>query len=98
MNQRVQREGRNAPLAALYMTPEERGYNCVFGIEPSDRVTPISVGVVLEVVQFLRTWMVREQHLGSTAIVVSIDGNKAGFGGVRPIEDAAMMDGAASAR
>ncbi|KAL8896568.1 MAG: hypothetical protein Q9207_007647 [Kuettlingeria erythrocarpa] len=98
MNEHVQREGRNAPLAAPYTTPEERGYNCVFGIEPSDEATPLSVGVVLEVVQFLRTWMVREEHLGSTAILVYVDGKKAGVGGVRPIVDPAMIDGAASAR
>lgn len=92
MNERVQREGRNAPLTHPYTTPQERGYNCLFMIEPNPaEAALISVGVALEVVQFLRTWMVREQHLGSTAIVVYVDEIKAAVGGVRPIVDQALL-------
>lgn len=90
MNQHVQRQGPNAPLeSGTYTTPEERGYNSLFTI--SSEAGPVRVGVVVDVLKFLRRWMVRQQHLGSTLFIVNEDGRKTATGGVRPIVDPALV-------
>lgn len=73
------------------MTPEERGYNCVFGIHTSDGAPPISVGVVADVLAFLRGWMVRGQRTGSPIFIVWVDGVKAASGELRPMVDPVLV-------
>ncbi|KAL8937924.1 MAG: hypothetical protein Q9211_003442 [Gyalolechia sp. 1 TL-2023] len=93
MNQIIEREGPNAPLepGGAYTTPEERGYNCLFMVESNSEAGIIRVGVVVDVLNFLRRWMLRQQHLGSTAFIVHVDDRRVAIGGVRPIVDQALL-------
>ncbi|KAL9027446.1 MAG: hypothetical protein Q9196_004031 [Gyalolechia fulgens] len=93
MNQIIEREGPNAPLepGGAYTTPEERGYNCLFMVESNSEAGIIRVGVVVDVLNFLRRWMLRQQHLGSTAFIVHVDHRRVAIGGVRPIVDQALL-------
>ncbi|KAL8905677.1 MAG: hypothetical protein Q9207_002491 [Kuettlingeria erythrocarpa] len=92
INQFVQRDGYSAPLpSGSYVTPEERGYNCLFGIHTIDGEGPISVGVVADVLVFLRGWMVRGQRTGSDIFIVWVDGVKAASGELRPIVDPVLL-------
>ncbi|KAL8991579.1 MAG: hypothetical protein Q9177_000040 [Variospora cf. flavescens] len=89
-NQCVIYEGYNAPLKQFYKTPEERGYNCKFTIEnlPGRQ---ISLGVMLNVLQLMRRWMIGEQRLGSTIHTLSVDGVKTASGILSPIVDPTMI-------
>ncbi len=75
------------------MTPEERGYNCLFGIHTSDGLAPVSVGVVADVLAFLWGWMVRGQRTGSPIFIVWVDAVTVANGELRPIVDPVLLPG-----
>ncbi|KAL8925613.1 MAG: hypothetical protein Q9172_002183 [Xanthocarpia lactea] len=91
IDRRVRREGQDAPLGPPFRSPEAPGDNCVLNIQ-ADEGKQVSLFVVINVLRFLRRWMVREQHRGSTIFALHVDDVKMATGYVRPIIDPVIAE------
>ncbi|KAL8677347.1 MAG: hypothetical protein Q9186_006217 [Xanthomendoza sp. 1 TL-2023] len=81
---RLNSEGYNAPLDRRFATEEERGVNCLFSITDQEAGGKISVGAVVDVVNWIRRYMLSEGNLGSMSFAIYMDDAKVATGYIRP--------------
>ncbi|KAI4093280.1 MAG: hypothetical protein LQ339_007728 [Xanthoria mediterranea] len=87
MTARVLSEGYNAPLGRPFASEEERGINCIFTVRDRDVSGTISVGAVLDVLRWMRQYMVRDNHRGSLVFTVYMNNLRVTNGQMRPRVD-----------